>query len=927
MLYAASIGLMFWGGLTWAADQTNRLISVGKDVQAELPTVLMRTSEPVGYRYTVYDSFDPIRVVVDFPGMDVKDLPEVTPINQGALREIHIKKFDLASGSLTRVEIILEKATDYQVTLDKREFRLAFGDKSAIAQPDKEASKPQAPASPAPVPVPEAAPAARVSEVPSARLQSADVLEQVSITPGLAILKTNGNIDKYKYTELDSPPRLVIDIYGVRPGFQQRSFAAENGIKQIRIGVHQDKTRLVFDAAYDTLPAYEITQKITDIEVSWQDSAKMSKPHEKADTLTLAAFEESAANEMDVKPESTAGSEPVAVAAVEPASTEVVASTTTDVEKQDSQLQEETVLKATPAEPVNPTFKTSTVEVKSIEFLNDNGRSILEVKLSEPADVTSPVREGNLVRFEIKNARITRALRRTIDASAFPSAMMSATPYTVTERNVQNVRVAIDLRGPVAYALEQDDNVLKFVVDDGAYAEPAPAQLTQVEVTAPKSHLTGEKPSQQESLFDRSLSSPQTADEMAIEATKYTGEKISLVFDSADVRSILQLIGDVSGLNVLASSDVGGTITLRLIDVPWDQALDLVLETANLGKIQDGNVLRVMPISKIREREQAVMKAKQEDIEVGILETRVFEISYTSVDDMKTFLNDLKSERGSIIADSRNKQLIVKDVVSVLNQMSEMISQVDRPERQVLIEARIVEASTTFARDLGVKWNFDYQNERNPRNTTKGATDLDQAQLGLGGSFLIPVTNPSAAGVASAIAFGGLDDSINIDLRLSALESSGEGRIVSTPRVSTLNGEKAVIAQGTKIPFSTVSDTGTDITFENAELKLEVTPEINPDGSVILEINTSNSSVGNVVPTATGNAVSIDEKKAETKVLVRDGQTTVIGGIFVESEQDGATGVPILKDIPIMGHLFKSTTKSRERRELLIFITPRILES
>jgi type IV pilus assembly protein PilQ len=414
---------------------------------------------------------------------------------------------------------------------------------------------------------------------------------------------------------------------------------------------------------------------------------------------------------------------------------------------------------------------------------------------------------------------------------------------------------------------------------------------------------------------------------MAIEATKYSGEKISLVFDSADVRSILQLIGDVSGLNVLASSDVGGTITLRLIDVPWDQALDLVLETANLGKIQDGNVLRVMPISKIREREQAVMKAKQEDIEVGILETRVFEISYTSVDDMKTFLNDLKSERGSIIADSRNKQLIVKDVVSVLNQMSEMISQVDRPERQVLIEARIVEASTTFARDLGVKWNFDYQNERNPRNTTKGATDLDQAQLGLGGSFLIPVTNPSAAGVASAIAFGGLDDSINIDLRLSALESSGEGRIVSTPRVSTLNGEKAVIAQGTKIPFSTVSDTGTDITFENAELKLEVTPEINPDGSVILEINTSNSSVGNVVPTATGNAVSIDEKKAETKVLVRDGQTTVIGGIFVESEQDGATGVPILKDIPIMGHLFKSTTKSRERRELLIFITPRILES
>ena len=217
------------------------------------------------------------------------------------------------------------------------------------------------------------------------------------------------------------------------------------------------------------------------------------------------------------------------------------------------------------------------------------------------------------------------------------------------------------------------------------------------------------------------------------------------------------------------------------------------------------------------------MLASQEDIEVGALETRVFAVSYSSVDDMQAFLNDLKSERGSIVSDSRNKQLIVKDVASVLNQMEDMIARVDQPERQVLIEARIVEASTSFARDLGVKWNFDYENERNPSNTTKGATDLDSAQIGMGGSFLIPVTNPAAAGFGSAIAFGGLDDSINIDLRLSALETSGEGKIVSTPRVTTLNGEKAIISQGTKIPFSSVSDSGTDVTFENAELKLEVT--------------------------------------------------------------------------------------------------------
>ncbi len=175
--------------------------------------------------------------------------------------------------------------------------------------------------------------------------------------------------------------------------------------------------------------------------------------------------------------------------------------------------------------------------------------------------------------------------------------------------------------------------------------------------------------------------------------------------------------------------------------------------------------------------------------------------------------------------------------------------------------------------------------------------------------------------------FGALDSQIDIDLRLAALENSGKGRIVSTPKITTLNGEQATISQGTKIPFSSVSDTGTDVTFENAELKLSVTPEINPDGSILLDIDASNSTVGTVVPTATGDAVSIDEKKAQTKVLVRDGQTTVIGGIFIEQEQDAESGVPVLKDVPVFGHLFKSTTKSRERRELLIFITPRIVES
>ncbi|RLB67360.1 MAG: type IV pilus secretin PilQ, partial [Deltaproteobacteria bacterium] len=469
--------------------------------------------------------------------------------------------------------------------------------------------------------------------------------------------------------------------------------------------------------------------------------------------------------------------------------------------------------------------------------------------------------------------------------------------------------------------LEQDGDTVRLVVEDGAYAEPIAPAVSQVEVVAPKaSQDTGSAGNQ--ALLPSAI--PHTADEMAAEAARYTGEKITLIFDSANVRSILQLIGDVSGLNILASGDVKGSVTLRLIDVPWDQALDLVLETASLGKVQEGNVLRIMPISRIREMELANRKEQMIAIEEGVLETELFLVSYASVDDMKVFLSDIKSDRGSIIADSRNKQLIVRDVAEVLAQMKEMIGYIDKPERQVMIEARIVEASTNFLRNLGVKWNFDYVQDG---INGEESFSVNEIASGMGGSFLLPVTNPALAGFSSLISVAALEDQINIDLRLSALETSGEGRVISTPRITTLNGEQASISQGTKIPFSTVSDAGTDVTFENAELRLDVTPEINPDGSILLEIDASNSTVGSVVPTATGDAVSIDEKKAQTKVLVRDGQTTVIGGIFIETERDASTGVPILMDIPWLGNLFKSSSKTRDRRELLIFITPRIVES
>lgn len=855
-LLCSLFALLWLNGLAWGANGDNKLMAVSLDAGAATPTILIETAEPVGYKYTVYDSFEPIRVVIDFPGMELSDIEEQLALAQGAIQGVRVAGFDLASGQLARVEILLAEATEYQVSLDGQQFRVAFEAGTAVAPV---VSEPAAP--------PVAAATEPVGEVPTA-----SELLAVKLTPGQAIVEANGKIDNFKSFTLENPGRLVIDLFGLQPVFKEREFPAEAGMAKVRLGTYRDKTRLVFDASGSALPTHQVEARATDLLVSW--------------------------------------GEPVPADQVPAVAETPAASPATETE--------------TPAADP-PAQATGPAAVEAIDFSNEDGRSTVNVTLSGPAKVTGPIEEGNLVRFEIVHSSISRALRRKIDASAFPSAVTSVTPYTVSDGDHQNVRIAVALKGQAAYALEQDGRSVRLVIDDGAFAEPAPPAVSTVEVVAPERPVTSTPAGRtEEKMVLAPTTETVTAAEMTAEAERYTGEKITLVFDAANVRSILQLIGDVSGFNILASSDVQGTVTLRLIDVPWDQALDLVLETANLGKIQQGNILRIMPKGKIREIEQEAMKEQMVAIEEGVLETRTYSISYASVDDMKAFLTDIKSDRGSIIADSRNKQLIVRDAVAVLEQMEEMILQIDKPERQVMIEARIVEANTNFSRNLGVKWNFDYSQSGVDGDESFSVND---AALGLGGSFILPVTNPALAGAASAISFGALDSQLDIDLRLAALENSGEGRIVSTPKITTLNGEQATISQGTKIPFSSVSDQGTDVQFENAELKLSVTPEINPDGSILLEIDASNSSVGTVVPTATGDAVSIDEKKAQTKVLVRNGQTTVIGGIFIEQENESQSGVPLLKDVPVLGHLFKSTTKSKDRRELLIFITPRIVES
>lgn len=835
------------------ADDQNRIVSISVDQDAARPTVKIQTREPVGYRYTVYDSFDPIRVVVDFPGMDITGVASPIAVNAKGLKEVKVSTFDLTSGKLARVELLLTQASGYNVLLAGNELKVVF-DGSAV-----KTSEGVAPKIPVTAPSPQVAEAkAPVAKavVPASQVQPAGdsgrFIETIDFQPGKAIFQLDAPLEKVLSFELTAPPRLVVDFYGAKPRFKQQSYGIADGFRQVRVGTYEGKTRFVFDAAGAQLPAHSVDRQGTQVVVGWSASPS--------------------------------------VAAEKPAPARIA--------------------------PVSSASNATVVE--SVDFALEGNNSVLTVGVQgTPLAIQPSVKNGS-VQFGLENASISKALRRAIDTSAFPSAVTMITPLTERSGSGQDVLFNVDLRGATPFRLEQVPGQLRLVVDNGeyAYAQPAPAAVKLVGAPMVAAAPVVSVPAAQPKPM---LAADTTA------ALGYTGEKISLVFDDADTRKILQLIGEVSNLNIIAGDDIQGTITLRLVDVPWDQALDLIMDIKGLGMVREGNVARIMPKEKLRAMDEAKMTAARAREKLEDLNTEVITISYADLSNVAEPAKKLLTERGKITEDKRNKQLIITDISSSIAEIRKLITLLDTPEKQVLIEARIVEATTTFSRDLGVKWGVSYQSD------TGGNGSLDSADLGLGGSFLI---SPNAvtgltgtAGLGSALTFGRLGvDSTILDLRISALETSGHGKVISTPRVTTMNGSKAVISQGTEIPYQSTDDNGkTETEFKKAELSLTVTPEINPDGSIFLQILAKNDSRGADVPTGLGSAPAIDTKTADTKVLVRDGETTVIGGIFVEEKRHQEDGVPLLMKIPILGHLFKSTNNREERRELLVFITPRIL--
>lgn len=543
------------------------------------------------------------------------------------------------------------------------------------------------------------------------------------------------------------------------------------------------------------------------------------------------------------------------------------------------------------------------VVLKDIDFRRgSDGAGRLVVNLGS-AMVNADVRqEGKGLTIELMKTSLPEGLRRRLDVIDFATPVQTITASQSKDR----VRLQVDAKGDWEHSAYQSDS--QFVV------EVRPKKVDPSKLTS---------------------------------GPGFKGERLSLNFQNIEVRSLLQVIADFTNFNIVTSDTVGGSLTLRLKDVPWDQALNIIMEAKGLGMKKSGNVLWIAPKDEIDERTKRDYESARNIEQLEPLRTQGFQINYAKAEELKKQIADnggsseastrFLSKRGSAIAEPRTNQLFVTDTSSKLEEIANLLKKLDVPVRQVLIEARIVEARDTFGRSLGVKFGAGTVGNLLGHNRWSAGSKYsdvtagsDGAGSGLAGPssssnpFVnLPASLSSGANPASiALSIFNRANTRFLSLELSAMEAEGVGKVISSPRLLTADQTQAVIEQGTEYPYTQTAPNGaTTVAFKKAVLKLEVMPQITPEGNIILDLDLNKDSRGET----TLQGVAIDTKHIKTQVLVENGGTVVIGGIFEMEETNQVSKVPVLGDIPVMGNLFKSRTRESTKREMLVFITPRMV--
>ena len=563
----------------------------------------------------------------------------------------------------------------------------------------------------------------------------------------------------------------------------------------------------------------------------------------------------------------------------------------------------------------------SGARLRSVTTVSNGPAESLVVEASRPVAYVATRPNPLTIHLELRNVDVQGAATR-VHGGASGIADVALDTLGPSADGAGLSRVRISLLKPLTYRVRSERNTI--VVDfggvdpvarlglDGGETAPARAPAPSSRLFAQQSAAAGGQPPAQ---------------------PRYTGSPVNFDFEDADLRGVLRLFQEISGLNVVIDPEVKGSVNLVLRNVPWDQALDVILKSNKLGYVVDDTIVRIAPLGSLAEEEEQRRKLADAQAEAGDLQVVTKQLSYAKADELQALLKSILSKRGSVQIDQRTNTLIVTDLQARLKAVDDLVASLDHAQPQVEIEARIVQTNKIYARQLGVNWGFNGRVDPALGNTT-GLAFPNSGSLG---GRVGPTQGPNntstavnlpvgAATSAVGLALGAVNGAFNLDVALSALESSGNGRILSTPRVSTLNNVEAEMTQGVQIPLQTISNNTVTVDFRDAALTLKVVPQITAADTVIMRVSLENSTPDFSRAAGPAAIPPINTQRAITTLLVNDGQTTVIGGIYTSNQQTSTDRTPGLSRIPILSWMFKRDRVDDQSNELLIFITPRIIK-
>jgi type IV pilus assembly protein PilQ len=790
------------------------------------------------------------------PGVVAAPLPENDIVSSIEASEL------TTSGLMSRIEIALKEDVPYSISQQDNGLKITFPKLAAAASTEKPAFSGKVPDQLADVAVIGA---------------DATMLQTVSTTMAgqstLVTVTADGVIRRYKFATLENPPRIIFDLFGLASPFKGEQVlpVASPWVKKVRHYASAEKLRFVIDTTKADLARFSAWSTETGLVI------RVGEEHQR-----------------------------IEIAGSKMASTKMVSG----------------------VPPVTASGKPGWVN--RIDFsCEDDGKSTILIGTTEPADYTMKKAGDKILNLTLKNMRLPDYRERPLITNRFQSAVDQIVPARKPGQP-ENTVFAVELREPVPYYVEQQDRLL-LVHFEASSVPPRPMEqkglLTGKEPLEPKVLLSGKaggtKPEAANPAIEKAerIQAEPVKETSIFSGKKYGGEKIALDFYETDIKNVFRILKEVSGKNFAIDNDVNGKVTLSFeTPVPWDQVLDLILKMNQLGKMEDGNIIRIATLGTLKKEEDdrqsalsAQQKAQEQAIALEPLVTEYISVSYAKAkeDVLPHVEKILTKERGNATVDARGNQIIVTDVADKVRQAIALVKQLDAVTPQVIIEARVVEVTSNFSNELGIAW---------------GSTQGPVYKNFLGGSYTwdVAMNFPSEAGNSIGFNFNRIAGTpLELNARLNAVESRGQAKIISAPKIVTLDNKKAKIKQGLEIAYLERDDAGgSSVKFKNVDLLLEVTPHVTPDKRVGMNIYITKNDVQDTV-----NGVPVlGTNEAETELLVNDGDTIVIGGILKRSKVTGSSDFPGLSEVPGLGWLFKQKKTTDNTGELLIFITPQIVQ-